>query len=146
MEPQKKTKNIGFLRRMKEKLEFRIATEAGSLSAEKDLVRQIKQVDEELNEALKGFRMRKKADFIARDIEECKKKLEEQEKLIGEQEKKLDELYTNLRKLSGMQRRSQGRREGGSKRSMQEPQHMEVSLADIAIIKDKKGEKDDEDE
>ncbi len=134
MEPPKKTKNIGYLRRLKEKLEFRIATEASTLGAEKDLVRKIKEVDEELHEALKGYRMRKKAELIEKDIEESRKKAEEQEKLIAEQDKKLDDLYSKLRRLTGMTRRPIRK----ERRPMQEPQPVEISLADIAVIKDKK--------
>jgi uncharacterized coiled-coil DUF342 family protein len=46
-----KRKKIGYLKRMKNKLEFKISTEASSLSSEKELVRQIEEINKELNDA-----------------------------------------------------------------------------------------------
>ncbi len=133
------TKNIGFLRRKKEQLEFRIATEAFTLEAEKDLIRKKAEIEEELGYALKSFRLRKKLEFINKDIEELTKRISESEVRIKESDKKLDDLYSSLRAISGEARRRQ-RPERQHQR--EQPRAQEVSLADIAIIKEKKEDKD----
>ena len=135
------TKNIGFLRRKKEQIEFRIATEAFTLEAEKDLIRKKAAIDEELEHALKSFRLRKKLEFINKDIEELTKRMADSELKIKESDKKLDELYGALRAMTGEARRRQ-RPEMRKPREQQKPQ--EVSLADIAVIKEKKEDRDSE--
>ena len=50
-EAAEKRRKIGYLKRMKNKLEFRISTEASSLADEKGLVRQIEDVNKQLSEA-----------------------------------------------------------------------------------------------
>jgi uncharacterized coiled-coil DUF342 family protein len=124
-------KKIGYLLRLKEKLEFKIATEASTLNAEKELIRKINEVNEELDKAIKKKRLKRRAEMLATDIEELNKKIEEKEKLVKESEKKLDELYDNLRGLLG--KKKEKRKE---KRVAPKPQ--EISFADVAIIKDKK--------
>ncbi len=141
---RKSTKNIGYLRRRKENLEFRISTEAYTLEAEKDLIRKKSKIDEELNEAIQSYRMRRKAEFVEGDITELTKGIEEANKSLEEIEKTLDLLYGELRKINGERRRSTEHRE---RKKQEQPKPVEVSLADIAIIKgrknDKKEEKDD---
>ncbi len=136
------TKNIGYLRRRKERLEFRISTEAYTLDVEKDLIRKKNEIDAQLNEAIKSYRAKRKAEFIVGDIAELNKNIEDSNKKILEIEKKLDDLYNELRKLSGQQRRSSSTPHKREKQPEQKP--IEISLADIAIIKGKKeqGEND----
>ncbi|MFI5412663.1 MAG: hypothetical protein ACHQX1_02120, partial [Candidatus Micrarchaeales archaeon] len=99
-----KRKKIGYLKRLKNKLEFRISTEASSLSAEKGLVRQIEDINKELNEAYKSIRLERKNEFVKKDVDDYRKSLSELEAKIGEHDKKLDELYDKLRKLLGIER------------------------------------------
>ena len=131
------------MRRKKEQLEFRIATEAFTLEAEKDLIRKKAEIEEELGYALKSFRLRKKLEFINKDIEELTKRISEAEAKIKESDKKLDDLYSNLRSISGEARRRQ-RPERPHQR--EQPKVQEVSLADIAIIKEKKEDRDNHNE
>ena len=138
------TKNIGFLRRKKEQIEFRIATEAFTVEAEKDLVRKRNQIDQELEAALKSFRLRKKLEFIDKDIEELTKKITELEGKIKDSDKVLDELFANLRSMKGGPRDRGQRPDRKQQRDMPKPQ--EISLADIAIMKDRKDDKDDREE
>lgn len=144
------TKNIGLLRRKKEQLEFRIATEAFSVEAEKDLIRKRNEIDRELEDALKSFRLRKKLEFIDKDIEQLGKQLTELDAKIKESDKALDVLYNEFRAITGAgERRQRGERDHNNRdrkqqRDQQKPQ--EVSLADIAIIKDKKGDKQGKEE
>ncbi len=136
------TKNIGFLRRKKEQLEFRIATEAFTIEAEKDLIRKKQEIEKELDEALKSFRLRKKLEFIDKDIEQLGKQLTDLDTRIKESDKKLDDLYGELRSITGAsrERRQHSDRDQGKKQTRDQPKQ-EVSLADIAIIKDKKDDK-----
>ncbi len=132
-------KNIGYLKRKKEQIEFKITTEAYTLDIEKQLLRKKSEIDSELDEAYKSYRLKKKAEYIDGDIEALAKSIEELEKKIEESDKRLDELYSNLRRLSGAQKRREQERHGG-KKQIEEPKKMEISLEDIAVIKkDKKG-------
>ncbi len=134
---KKSTKNIGYLRRRKEQIEFRIATEAFTLDAEKDLIRKKNAIDAELEEAIKSYRTRRKAEFLENDINELNKKIEESSKALEEIEKKLDTLYGELRQIGGESRK----RAPIQKKQHSEPTPIETSLYDMAIIKDKKEEK-----
>jgi uncharacterized coiled-coil DUF342 family protein len=130
-----KRKKIGYLKRMKNKLEFKISTEASSLSSEKELVRQIEDINKELNDAYKTIRLERKSDFVKKDVEDYLKKLAELEAKITEHDKKLDELYDKLRKLLGIERS----RHNKLPQRKKQPQMMsqEINLEDIAVIKKK---------
>ncbi|MDE1850392.1 MAG: hypothetical protein KGH54_01200 [Candidatus Micrarchaeota archaeon] len=139
--PENRGKSIGYLKRMKERLEFRISTEASSLSTEKELIRKINDIDAELDAAIKSYKQRKKLDLIKGDIEDAIKQSEVIEKQILESNKALDDLYGKLRSLTGYsgERGGGDRRNGGGERRPSKPQkQQEISLADIAVIKDKK--------
>ncbi|GEM_PF-479056 len=131
---KKSTKNIGYLRRKKEALEFRISTEAFTLNAEKELIRKKQEIEEELQEAINSYRMKRKAEFVAGDIIDLNKKIEETNLGLQELEARLDVLYDGLRKQRAPPRQK--------KQEQHQPhQVQEVSFADIAIIKDKKEDK-----
>ncbi|MEM0148861.1 MAG: hypothetical protein QW346_01185 [Candidatus Micrarchaeaceae archaeon] len=130
-----KTENIGKLRRMKEKLEFAISTEAAlTPDREKELIRRINGINESLEKSIKNFRLKRRSELIAGDIEELNKKIEELEKKLGDKDHELDELYDKLRSLTGYKRQKQ-------KKEKQHFEKAEISFADIAIIKDKNAEK-----
>lgn len=133
---KEKPKNIGYLKRLKEKLEFKISTEASTLDSEKELIRKIKGIDEDLEKALKSYRVRRKVELVAGDIEELKKEIDEQEERIKSSNKKLDELYSELRATTG-RRPSQPRREQRHERSKV------ISLEDIAVMKESKTDEDE---
>ncbi len=129
---KEKPRNIGYLKRQKEKLEFRIATEASTLNSEKELIRKIKAIDEDLEKALKSYKVKRKVELVAGDIEELKKEIDAQEEKIKVSNLKLDELYSALRALSG-HRQKQVRHEPHHERTKA------ISLEDIAIMKEAKG-------
>lgn len=138
-----KTKNIGYLRRLKERLEFKISTETLRLDAEKDLIRKINAVSEELDKSIKSYKMKRKIEFVNGDVEELTKQAEEQEKLIDESDKRLDSLYADLRSMTGFKREQKKHRE----RKFVQKQAEMPSIMDIAVIKDAKNpqnEKNDE--
>ncbi len=137
------TSKIGYLKKMKNRLEFKIATEASSLSAEKELIRKIDEVNAQLREAYKGVRLERKKELIKSDMEQHKSILIDLDKQVVESDRKLDELYTKLRKLLGI--------EGGrdkkkpQQKQRQQPISQEISFEDIAVIK-KKTKKEESEE
>jgi uncharacterized coiled-coil DUF342 family protein len=131
------TKEIGYLRRRKESLEFRIATEAFTLEAERDLIRKKNEIEEQLNNAIKSYRLKRKVEYVNGDIQALTTEIAGIEKQIDEVDRKLDELYSELRYLTGQERRRQRQQE----RKTPEPKPVEISFADIAVIKDSKGSK-----
>lgn len=137
-------KKIGYLLKLKNKLEFKISTEASSLSAEKDLVRQIESVNKELAEAYRGIKLERKSEFIKKDISEYRGILADLDKKIVESDKKLDELYSALRKILGISR-DQNKHKINMKKKQQQAPSQEINLEDIAIIK-KKEKKEESDE
>lgn len=130
-----KRRKIGYLKRLKNKLEFKISTEATSLSAEKDLVRQIESINKELNDAYKTIRLERKVEFVKKDIEQYTKAVAELETKINEFDKQLDTLYDKLRKLLGMERGRSAR--PPVKRKPPQAVSQEINLEDIAVIKKK---------
>jgi hypothetical protein len=139
---KRSTKNIGYLRRRKENLEFRIATEAYTLEEERDLIRKKNEIEAELEEAIKSYRLRRKEEFIVNDITDLTKKIDESKDAVAQTNKVLDDLYANVRRIQGTQRRTSEFKE----RKHIENKQQEISLADIAVIKDKKEDKEKKDD
>jgi len=140
-------KNVGRLRRMKESLEFRIATEASTLNAEKELIKKLSTINEELEDALKTYRFRRKAELVAKDIDDLKKRFEVYRVQIPEDDKKLDGLYASLKSLTGWGDRDKAGARGGApikKKHAPQQEPLEISLSDIATIKNKKHEESDD--
>ena len=136
--------NVGRLRRMKESLEFRIATEAATLNAEKELIKKLSVINEDLDDALKIYRFKRKAELVAKDIEDLKKRFEVYREQIHDDDKRLDGLYASLKSLTGWGDRPQGAGQGSGpmvkKRHAPQQEPLEISLSDIATIKNKKHE------
>lgn len=130
-----KRRKIGYLKRLKNRLEFRISTEAKSLTEEKELVRKIEEVNKELNEAYKAIRLERKTDFIKSDIEAYKKTISELEMKIAESDKQLDELYNKIRKLLGIEKSKFEKQQQKPRRKAPAPQMQEINLEDIVVIK-----------
>ncbi len=139
-----KRKKIGYLKRLKNKLEFKISTEATSLAAEKDLVRKIEEINKELNDAYKAIRLERKSEFVKKDVDEIRKNLLELEAKITEHDKKLDEHYDKLRKLLGIERSRHISKPQSARKKVQ-ASSQEINLEDIAVIK-KKDKKPSNDE
>jgi uncharacterized coiled-coil DUF342 family protein len=134
-------KRYNYLRRLKNRLEFRISTEASSLSKEKEMIREISSINQELNSLSVAVRMDRKLGLVKGDIEECKTKLAEMEPKIVEIDGKLDLMYTDLRKKLGITKRPEPERERRQRsredRPKQQPRLEEINLSDIAVIKKK---------
>ena len=138
----KSTKDIGYLRRKKEQLEFRIATEAFTLEAERELIRKKNEIEQQLNESLKSFRLRKKVEYIDRTIAELDKRVAELGEKLKESDKRLDILYPRFRKLTG--EASQRQRQRFERKQQKEMKSASISLADIAVINGKESAKDED--
>jgi uncharacterized coiled-coil DUF342 family protein len=139
-----KRRKIGYLKRLKNKLEFKISTEAQSLTAEKELVRQIEEINKELSVAYKAIRLERKTELVKSDIEECRKNINDYETKIQGHDKRLDELYDKLRRLLGIERAKRAK-PAQKKRVQSQQMPPEINLEDIAVIK-KKDKKPVEDE
>ncbi len=98
-------KRYNYLRRLKNRLEFRISTEASSLTKEKEMIREISSINQELTAIGATVRMDRKLGLVKGDIVECKTKLAELEPKIVEIDAKLDLMYTDLRKKLGITKR-----------------------------------------
>ncbi len=139
-----KAPHIGRLKRMKENLEFRIATEAKTLEHEKELVRKINDIDKQLEDAIKVFRLKKKVSYIKGDIELLKTEIDELSKKIEESDVKLDALYDELRRINGFSRDRNRNRMPRDDRKGEHDAQQSISLEDIAIIKKAPKSKDKE--
>lgn len=129
-----KRKRIGYLKRLKARLEFKISTEASSLAQEKDIIRKINEINQELDEALALVRFERKIGFINNDIEEYKKNVTDINSKIVELDTKLDGLYVSLRKILGIGSWQSKPQKHKKQQPAEEPT---VNLEDIAVIKKK---------
>lgn len=142
MEPDKnyedKMKKVRMLKKQKERLEFRISTEASSLSDEKALIRKIKELSVELDKYLRIVKLVRKRDLVKSDIIEYSKKADELNSSILTLDRQLDDLYSNLRKILKIERPREQHPQ--KKRPPKKEQQMmqEVNLEDIVVIKKKK--------
>ena len=119
---------------MKARFEFKISTEAASLSQEKEIIRKINDITQELNEALASVRLERKIGFINKDVEEYRKSITEINTRIGELDAKLDGLYVNLRRILGI---GSWQNKQQSQRKQQPVEVPGINLEDIAVIKKK---------
>ncbi len=129
-------KNVGKLKRLKSSIEFKISTEATTLGAEKELIKKLNDINQELEDALKVYKFRRKLDLVSKNVADIGKALESYRLQIAEVDKKLDVLYASLREHSGWARKEERR----PPRRQKQEEHFEVSLEDIATIKNKKNE------
>jgi hypothetical protein len=134
-------RRYNYLRRLKNRLEFKISTEASSLTREKEMIREISSINQELDSIGASVRMDRKLGLVKGDILECKTKLTEMEPKIVEIDTKLDLMYTELRKKLGITKRPQPEHKPHPRereeRQRQQPRSEEINLSDIAVIKKK---------
>ena len=135
-----KKRKIGHLKRMKQRLEFKISTEASSLAAEKDLVRKIGEINAELDDAYKVIRLERKAELVKGDLEECRTNIDQFSKQVAEMDKKLDELYGKIRRLLGREGFA-AKQQMPQRQKKQVQQSQEINLEDISVIKKKPAKK-----
>lgn len=76
--------NARELRRAKERLEFRIATEATSLQKEREMMKEMKEIDKELAKATEVEKLERKLRFVEGDIRAAEAEIEQIKKGIDE--------------------------------------------------------------
>jgi len=132
-------KKIGYLKKQKNRLEFKLSTEARmSLEDEKSIIRKIAEIDAQLEGLLKFARLQRKIGYIQEDIKNYTEKLNETDKKIREIDLKLDDLYLAVRKALGIrQGRGQEMQKPAKKKQPQQIQQPEINMEDIAVIKKK---------
>lgn len=133
-------RRFGYLKRMKNRLEFRISTEASSLSQEKEIIRKIGEINNELNELGAAVRVERKLKLVKGDIEALNGEIAKLDPEISEVDKKLDIMYAGLRKILGLARSSaqqQQRPRRQRPRDKDKQEVTEINLQDIAVISKK---------
>ncbi len=133
-------KKIGYLKRQKNRLEFKLSTEARmSLDDEKGIIRKIAEIDGQLEGLLKFVRLQRKIGYIQDDIKNYTEKLNETDRKIRELDTKLDDLYLAVRKALGIRggRGMDQQQRPARKRQTQQMQQPEINMEDIAVIKKK---------
>lgn len=147
--------NARELRRRKERLEFRIATEATSLAKEREMMKEMNLIDKELAKATEVEKLEKKLRFVEGDVTAAKVEIEQIKKDIdgakseirvlreGEKEKRKEERdkeWEERKRQQLMQRKEE--REKEMKKELEPFMGgigEGVELGSIAVIK-KKGQ------
>jgi len=132
----KETENvkIGPVRKKLRRLEFKIATQAFTPQIERQLVKEVKKVEEELKELRAIEKARRKKKLVAQDIVECEERILEIEEELKGMRSELKDLYDQLKTTKS------GKKHGvvfGEK-----PDDM-VSMEDIVVIEDTRKKKDE---
>ena len=135
-EDKSKNGRIGYLKKLKNKLEFKVSTEASSLSEERALVRKIDEISKQLNEALARVRLTRKRELVKGDIVQFTAGIVETDKEITAVDAKLDAAYSELRKVLGIGR-WQEKQKPFKKRTPTAAPPQEINLEDIVVIKKK---------
>lgn len=93
-------KKIRYLKKLKNKIEFKISTSSSSLNEEKELIRKVNQVNEELSKSMKFVRMKRKLELINGDIEQYKANISDLNNKISAIDLKLDDYFSKLRAIN----------------------------------------------
>lgn len=123
---QTKDVQIAPLRKQKRALDFRIATAAYTPRMEKELIKQLKKVDEQLDKVKEVERARRKIRYVEQDITEGEGeigKIEEELKVIRDELRKLYDEMKVMRISARKQAAAQARAEEDL-----------VALGDLATI------------
>lgn len=130
----KETENVMIepVRRKLRSLEFKISTQAYTPQLERQMIKEVKKVEEELGKMRAIEKARRKKRLVAQDIAECEKRITEIEEELKGMRAELRELYGKLKSVKGS---SSKPREGRGLVFGEKPEDM-VSMEDIVIIED----------
>jgi uncharacterized coiled-coil DUF342 family protein len=123
---QTKDVRTGQFHKMKKAIEFKIATSAYTPKMERDLIKELRKVEEELGKVREVERARRKAMYVERDIAEGESeivKIETELKVIREDLKKFYDEMKTFRNAARKQAQAEARAEEDL-----------VSLGDLALI------------
>lgn len=134
---------INKLKKEKNRLEFKLSTEPRiTLETERELIRRINEISNELNSKLRYSGLEKKSRLLKGDIESYSSKIEEKFKELNSMNETFDKMYSDLKRILGI--KSDNTHRNGANKSLeqqrkkrQQPVEQEINLEDIAIIKRK---------
>ena len=120
------TKNIRFgpLKKQKQAIEFKIATQAYTPKMEREWIKQEKKIDEELEKVKEVEKMRRKKMFVDQDIALAEKEIVDNEAKLNSIREELRKLYETRKVFQSMTKR--GVKIGGFKE--------DITLGDIGVI------------
>lgn len=138
-------KKIRYLKKLKNRIEFKISTSSSSLNEEKELIRKINQVNEELSKSMKFVRMKRKLELINGDIEQYKANISDLNNKISAIDLKLDDYFSKLRAINrrgnkferfGDKKDNNNNKNYHDQNKKYEPRPAaDFSIEDIAVIK-----------
>lgn len=123
---QTKDVEVSKYRKMKRSLEFKISTAAYTPAMERDLLKKMRKIDEQLEEVKEVEKARRKIRYVEKDIEEGEAEIvqiEEKLKVIRDELKGLYENYKDIRAIQ--------RKEAQAAAKAEEDM---VALGDLAFI------------
>lgn len=122
---QNKDVRTGWLRKKKQDVEFKIATEAYTPQIEREWLKEANKIDKELKKVQEIEKARRKMRFIGQDIEYAEKEIVKVETELKTLRDELNRLYNSVRTIRSITK--SGIKFGGFKNEM-------VTLGDIGII------------
>jgi uncharacterized coiled-coil DUF342 family protein len=131
------------IRRRIRRLEFIISTEARTLKQERELVKEVRNWEKKLDQAVNIERTERKLRFIGEDIKGAEMQVAQLEKRIDELRKALQEKHhterksAEERKLLKLKRKVEEERQKESEPFMQKESDGRVGLGEICVIKKK---------
>jgi uncharacterized coiled-coil DUF342 family protein len=129
-----KTKNVRIapLRKRKKALEFRISTSAYTPRIERDLLKEVRKLEEQLEELKEVERSRRKKRYVEQDIVEGEAEIQEIEVKLNEIRGELRKLYDSMRDMKRTARKT-----AAAKERMEEDM---VALGDLAMMEEDKNQ------
>ncbi len=124
---QTKDVRVGPLRKKKEIVEFRIATQAYTPKMEREWIKELKKIEDELGKVREVEKARRKKMFVEQDIAQAEKETAELEGQLNGIREELKKLYDNRKLVQSISKR--GIRFGGFKE--------DITLGDIGVIETK---------
>lgn len=124
---QTKDVHIGSLRRQKKIIEFRISTQAYTPKMEREWIKEVKKIDEQLEKVKEVEKARRKKMFVEGDIAEAEKGICEIEIKLNAIREELKRLYDNRKIIQSIAKR--GINIGGFKD--------DITIGDIGVIETK---------
>lgn len=131
---QTKEVRIAPLRKRRNRMEFMIATAAYTPRMEREWLKEVRKLDEELEKVKEIEKARRKKRFVDEDIETGEQEVKDLEKGLQDVKDRLRRLYDEAKSVKMATRRSVS-----ASAAMEDEM---VSLGDLAMIEDKKPRKD----
>jgi len=122
---------IAPLRKQKRKMEFKISTAAYTPRMEKELLKEMKKIDEELEKVKEVERARRKIRYVEKDIEDGKGEITQIETELKVIRDELKKLYDSLKGMRLSSKRMGGPSSQAETRSKEDDF---VALGDLAMI------------